>query len=271
MYESFWKLSGKPFSQRSELSGFYRSQSHHAALLRLRYGMDNFAGPGLIMGLSGTGKSSLVRVFAAEHEEMRPFVHVVFPALECNELLRLIASELTQTSMADVEGTDQVLQETQKSLRKHAAAGRRPLVCIDDAHLLSDDALQYVVQPLLNLAESDPEVRLSILLAGLPVLSSRLRKVGELAERIAVTTPLSGFTAKETADFVQGRLEQVNGRSEIFTADALQRLFEVTAGNPRRINRLCDMALLVGFAEQLDEITEVQIDAVGAELLPAAA
>jgi hypothetical protein len=48
-------------------------------------------------------------------------------------------------------------------------------------------------------------------------------------------------------------------------------LFEITAGNPRRINRLSDMALLVGFAEQLGQITVGQIDAVSAELMPAAA
>jgi type II secretory pathway predicted ATPase ExeA len=95
--------------------------------------------------------------------------------------------------------------------------------------------------------------------------------VGELSERIAVTTPLSGFTVAETADYVTTALTRVNGRDDIFSPGALNRLFEVTAGNPRRLNRLCDMALLVGYAEQLNQITEAHIDAVGAELLPAAA
>ncbi len=271
MYEAFWKLTGKPFANRSELAHFYRSKSHHAALLRLKYGLDNFAGPGLIMGLSGTGKSTLVRVFAGEHAEFRPFVHIVFPALECDDLLRLIASELSESAHVEGAGTDSVLRNIQKSLRSFSQRNQQPLLCIDDAHLLSEDALQFVVQPLLNMVESDPSIRLSILLAGLPVLSSRLRKIGELSERIAVATPVSGFTASETADYVSDCLKRVSGPSSIFTPDALQRLFEITAGNPRRINRLCDMALLVGYAEQLSQITETQIDAVGAELLPAAA
>ena len=271
MYESFWKLSGKPFANRCEPHHFYRGKSHHAALLRLKYSLENFAGPGLIVGLSGTGKSTLVRTFAEESPELRPFVHVVFPALDCHDLLRLIAAELCPSLPADVSGMDNVLRNIQKSLRAFTAKNQRPLICLDDAHLLSEDALQFVVQPLLNLAESDPSVRLSILLAGLPILSSRLRKVGELSERIAVTTPLSGFTASETADYVTVCLKQVNGSSNIFSAGALQRLYDVTAGNPRRINRLCDMALLVGYAEQLTQISEAQIDAVGAELLPAAA
>lgn len=271
MYESFWKLSGKPFSHRGEAAQFYRSKSHHSALLRLQYGLENFAGPAVVMGMSGTGKSSLVKAFAAERTNLRPFMHIVFPALGCDELFRMIATELTGESLSDMSGTDNVLRVIQKSLRSHAEQDQQPLLCIDDAHLLSEDALQFVVQPLLNLVESDHSIRLSILLAGLPVLSSRLRKVGELCERIAVTTPLSGFTASETADYVRICLKQVRGSEEIFSADAIRRLHEITAGNPRRINRLCDMALLVGYAEQLDQITDAQIDAVGAELLQAAA
>jgi type II secretory pathway predicted ATPase ExeA len=271
MYESFWKLSGKPFSHRSETAQLYRSKSHHAALLRLKYGLENFPGPGLVIGLSGTGKSTLARTFAADNSEFRPFAHVVFPALGCDDLLRLIAAELCGHAAPDGVGTDAVLRQIQQSLKQYSEKGLQPLLCIDDAHLLSDDALQYVVQPLLNMSESDALTRMSILLLGLPTLSSRLRKVGELSERIAVTTPLSGFTAAETADYVITAIKRVNGREDIFSPEALNRLFEITAGNPRRINRLCDMALLVGYAEQLSQITEAHIDAVGAELLPAAA
>jgi general secretion pathway protein A len=271
MYETFWKLSGKPFSHRSESSQLYRSKSHHAALLRLRYGLENFPGPGLVIGLSGTGKSTLARTFAAENTEFRPFAHVIFPALGCEDLFRLIAAELCGNAVPEVLPTDAVLRQIQNCLKQNSEKGQQPLLCIDDAHLLSDDALQFVIQPLLNMSESDESTRLSILLLVLPALSSRLRKVGELSERIAVTTPLSGFTATETADYVKSALQRVNGRDDIFSPEALIRLFEVTSGNPRRVNRLCDMALLVGYAEQLSQITEAHIDAVGAELLPAAA
>lgn len=271
MYESFWNLSGKPFSHRSESAHLYRSKSHHAALLRLKYGLENFPGPGLVIGLSGTGKSTLARTFAADHQEFRPFAHVVFPALGCDDLLRLIAAELCGNATPDGAGTDAVLRQIQMSLKQYSGRGQQPLLCIDDAHLLSDDALQFVIQPLLNLSESDDSTRLSILLLGLPTLSSRLRKLGELSERIAVTTPLTGFTAAETVDYVTTALKRVHGRDDIFSPEALNRLFEITAGNPRRINRLCDMALLVGYAEQLTQITAAHIDAVGAELLPAAA
>lgn len=270
MYETYWNLTGKPFLQRSEPARFYRSKSHQAALLRLTYGLDNLSGPGLVLGLSGTGKSSLVRVFAEGRPTQRPFIHIVFPALDGDDLLRLIAAELNAQSSSDT-GSDAVLREIHQSLRKYTALGCQPLICFDDAHLLSDDALQEVVQPLLNLAETDEKARLSVLLVGQPVLSSKIRKHSQLSERIAVTTPLQGFSAAETADYVAVCLNNAAGRSDIFTPGAVQRLFEVTAGNPRRINRLGDMALLVGYADQLPQITESQIDAVSTELMPAAA
>ncbi len=274
MYEAYWKLSHKPFSQRHDPARFYRSKSHQTALLRLKYAMDNLAGPCLILGASGTGKTSLVKLLSADHGDLRPLVHIVFPAISPDDLLRLVASEIAMfacVSPVNSAGSDGVLREILTSLRRLASTGRRTLLCFDDAHLLSEEALLQVVQPLLNLAESEDQALLAVLLVGQPVLSAKIRKLHLISERIAVTTALSGFTANETSDYVRGSLLQSGGRSDIFSANALQRLFEITAGNPRRINRLSDMALLVGYAEQLGQITAGQIDAVSAELMPAAA
>jgi general secretion pathway protein A len=43
-------------------------------------------------------------------------------------------------------------------------------------------------------------------------------------------------------------------------------IFELTAGIPRRINRLCDFALLVGFANQSERILANQIENVHGEI-----
>lgn len=270
MYESYWNMSARPFSQHAEPVSFFRSRSCNSALLRLNYAVANLSGPGLILGPSGTGKSCLIRYFASEHTELRPFVHLVFPALECDELLRMIQSELTDGPVTSATGTDAVLRDIRSDLRRHTSFGRRPLLFFDDAHLLSDDALQYVVQPLLNLAESDANLKMSVLLAAQPAFGSRLRRFGQIAERVSVTTPLSGFSASETRDYVKNSLSSSGSSDAIFSDAALQRLFEVTSGIPRRINRLCDMALLVGYADQLTEITATQIDSVAGELLSAA-
>jgi general secretion pathway protein A len=46
---------------------------------------------------------------------------------------------------------------------------------------------------------------------------------------------------------------------------------ELTQGIPRRINRLCDLALVVGFAARQATIDSAQLEAVNDELVTVAA
>ena len=175
MYEAYWKLSQKPFTQRQDPSRFYRSKSHQTALLRLNYAIDNLTGPGLILGASGTGKTALVKLLSADSSGLQPFIHIVFPAISPDDLLRHVAGEVaTFAAISPVlsTGNDGVLREIVNSLRRLASTGHRPLICFDDAHLLSEESLEQVVQPLLNLAEADDSALLSVLLVGQPVCCS---------------------------------------------------------------------------------------------------
>jgi general secretion pathway protein A len=168
-------------------------------------------------------------------------------------------------------GRDTVFREIRGALRRHALQGRRPLLFFDDAHQLSDEALMQTVLPLLTLAESDANIGLSVILAGQPILLPRIRRFGELSERVTAASPLHGFTAVETADYVQQCLRQAGADRPLFTDQALASLHDVSGGIPRRINRIGDMALLVGFAEQRSVIGEQQIESLASELLPSAA
>ncbi|MEY2724358.1 MAG: hypothetical protein RLZZ458_225 [Planctomycetota bacterium] len=275
MYESYWQLSSRPFMQTPEPAAFFRSQSGSAVLLRFRYAVENLCGPALLLGTSGCGKSSLIRWFASEDTALRPFVHMVLPSLGCDEQLRMLLAEISEdnrTSAAAANATlDVVFRELRIQLRRHTSHGRRPLLFFDDAHLLSDDVLQQVVLPLLHLAESDPNLKLMIILAAQPSFASRIRRFGQLSERITVASTLSGFTVEETASYIQMCLATAGATAPIFSRSAVRRLHEVSAGIPRRLNRLCDMALLVGFADQKAQIVETDIDAIAGELMPAAA
>ncbi len=273
MYEAYWKLTARPFAQAADPPLFFRSQSCAAALVRFRYAVDNLSGPALLLGSSGSGKTSLIRWFASEYTQLRPFVHVVIPSLGVEEQLRMLLSELSEDGRPGsmIGSLDVVFRELRVQLRRHAACGRRPLLFFDDAHLLSDECLQQVLLPLLHLAESDANLKLSLLLAAQPAFAPRIRRFSQLSERVAVTATLSGFSHEETSAYVKQCLELAGNTAVVFTRDALQRLHEVSSGIPRRLNRLCDMALLVGFAEQKSQLSAADIDAIAGELLPAAA
>jgi general secretion pathway protein A len=62
---------------------------------------------------------------------------------------------------------------------------------------------------------------------------------------------------------------QAAGRStELFNASAAEAVHALTHGTPRRINRICDLALLVGYAEERQSITAEHVEAVADELAP---
>ena len=66
---------------------------------------------------------------------------------------------------------------------------------------------------------------------------------------------------------VEHRLQTAGAARPCFDTQALQSLFELSSGIPRRINRLCDMALLVGYVDQLNLVTQNEIEAVADELM----
>ncbi|MDG1895389.1 MAG: AAA family ATPase [Fuerstiella sp.] len=272
MYQEYWGLSEKPFAYRTAATELYPSQALRAASLRLQYCFRNNAGAALLIGQSGVGKSSVLRKLAADDLNLRPFANVVFPALSCTELQRVVAAEVLETSSVDnLESPDTIFAQLRTSLRSHTAQSRHPVIVFDEAHLLTNDALNQVVLPLLSVADMDATLSLTVVLAGQPSLAAHVGRNAQLRDRIAVTATMDGFTESETMEYIQTCMTAAGADRTIFAADAIQAITQLSAGNPRRVNRLCDMALLVGYADQLSEVTASDIESLAAEILPAAA
>ncbi|MEZ6062964.1 MAG: AAA family ATPase [Planctomycetaceae bacterium] len=279
MYEAFWGFTSKPFGGRQALEAPASSRSQQTALLRLNYAFDNGSRAAAVVGSCGLGKSQVIRLLKAERPERRNVISVVFPSLSPLELLRIVADDINPGHSSALESApmDAVLLSIRTSLRRLAdglhqqGGGRQTVICFDDAHLLSSDAMTCAIQSLLNLADIESRSELCVVLAGQPVLVSRLVRQPQLNERIGVVATLQGFGFAEMVNYVTSQLASVGCSRQVFTEAALRSLYDLSHGNPRRINRLCDMALLVGCADRCSEITERELEAVAAELMPAAA
>ena len=62
MYESYWQLQRRPFENNADPQFYYPGESHQAALLKLRYAVENRRGGALLAGVSGSGKTLLVNM-----------------------------------------------------------------------------------------------------------------------------------------------------------------------------------------------------------------
>ena len=76
-----------------------------------------------------------------------------------------------------------------------------------------------------------------------------------------------GNATQALLDFKQAPSDTYRERLAETLRAAYAPIFEVTGGLPRRINRLCDLSLLIGYADGLDKITPEEIESVAEELV----
>ena len=271
MYESYWKIEQKPFENRSDPRFYYPDESHQAALLKLRYAVENCRGAALLAGPSGSGKTFLVGMLrGALDERCSPFVHLVFPQMSAEELLAYLAVELGQmTNTGSTPGVHHSIGSIAKALAENTERGKHAVVVIDEAHLIGDSRTLEALRLLLNF-EFAGRPGMTLLLVGQPGILPILDRTPQLEERLGVKCLLRPLTQSATAEYVGHRLSLAGAADAIFDADALQTLHQLTHGIPRRINRLCDLALLIGYAEEQSRITSEQLESVSRELVSVA-
>lgn len=270
MYSQHWKLERRPFENTLEPEFFFPSQTHQAAVLKLRYLIENQKGAGVLVGPTGTGKTFVTRRLVQElGSQIGPWLNFVFPQMTADDLLTDIAirlgGELATASPNSILPRSAALRIIERSLDEHARAGRHPVLVIDDAHLIDDPATLQTLELLLNF-QQPPQRAFSLILLGDRLLLSRLSRLPRFDERLAVRAMLQSLSPDETARYIRFRLEVSGARNAIFDTEALAEIADLSEGIPRRINRLADLALLVGYADGRRELTAADVAAVSDEL-----
>jgi len=270
MYESYWQLRQKPFDSSLDAMFYFPGESHQGALLKLRYAVESRRGAALLAGPAGTGKTLLLTMLRSLlGETFSPFVHLVYPAMSTSELLAYLADELENTRTTSEGATHESIRRIERFLADNVQKGRHAVVVVDEAHLVDSNRTLETLRLLLNLGPSGPP-SLTLLLAGQPGILPILDRTPQLEERLGVKCLLRPFTEQETGEYVAHRLKIAGANREIIEPDAVPTLYQLTHGIPRLINRLCDLALLIGFAEEQRTLTAAHFEAVSQELVTVA-
>ncbi len=270
MYEEYWQLETKPFEPTADARGYYPSETHQGALLKLRYMIENRRGASVLVGPSGTGKTMLVQMLRRQlPERFAPIVHLVFPQMSSRELLTYLADALHAPAVEGPAGLDQTVRRIERFVADNAQRGRHAVVVIDEAQVLVQCEALETVRLLLNFQEG-AQPGMTLLLAGQPSLLPALGRMPTLDDRMGVKTLLRPFTLEESVSYVTHRLTAAGASRPIFDDSALEALHQFGHGVARQINRLADLALLIGYAEELPQLSAKHIEAVSEELIAVA-
>ena len=277
MYAPFFGLTQAPFSIAPDPHMLFMSQRHREALAHLLYGVgggDGKAGGAgggfvLLTGEIGTGKTTVCRCFL---EQIPPSCNVAYifnPKLTVIELLQSIFDEfrIAPPAYRVLPTVKDYLDPLNAFLLQAHAAGRNNVLIIDEAQNLSADVLEQL-RLLTNLETSERKL-LQIVLIGQPQLRAKLQQpeLEQLAQRVIARYHLEALTASETAQYIQHRLEVSGLKGAVpFDRKALRHIHRVARGVPRRINLLCDRALLGAYAGGQSVIGERIVAKAAAEV-----
>jgi general secretion pathway protein A len=253
MYTRFFSLKQAPFSIAPDPRYLFMTDSHREALAHLLYGIGGGGGLVLLTGEIGAGKTTVCRCFLEQVPANCNVAYIFNPKLTVNELLQSICDEfhirLERSDAAPASVKDYVDALTSYLLKTHAE-GQNNVLVIDEAQNLSADVLEQL-RLLTNLETSERKL-LQIILIGQPELRTILERpdLQQLAQRIIARYHLRPLTEGETASYIQHRLAVAGLESAPPLQPRLAKyIHRLTKGVPRRINLLCDRALLGAYAE----------------------
>ncbi len=131
-----------------------------------------------------------------------------------------------------------------------ARTGKKLLLIIDECQRARPDLLEEIGR--LADMDTQPIKVLNIFLIGQNELNDILQNHhdGALHQRIEISYAVPPLDLDETAALVHHRLTVAGGKENIFTPDAIREIYDFSEGIPRKINIICDHALLSGFIKE---------------------
>jgi len=249
IYNSFFGFSENPFNLTPDPRYLFMSPCHKEAVEHMLYGINERKGFIVITGGIGTGKTTLCRTLLNHLGEETRSALIFNSFISDMELLKSINQEFGIIMPSEAETKKDYIDALNRFLLDIFTGGGNAVLIIDEAQNLSHDVLEQI--RMLSNLETAKEKLIQIILIGQPELQGVLSSpsLRQLNERVTVRYELAPLSFKDMRGYMEHRMIVAGGHGIArFTNRALREIYHYSRGNPRRINNVCDRALLVSYA-----------------------
>ena len=262
MYCSHFGLHRPPFNNTPDPTFYFSTPEHEEALATLQYATLQRKGFVLVTGEIGAGKTLVGRLFMRQIERDATVAVINHTNLNGQQLLTAICSEFEIETPAGESGP-QLLERLQNFLLDQFAKDRYAVVLLDEAQNLPNESFEEL--RMLGNLEADDAKLLQVCILGQPELRDRIRQPGmrQLDQRLFRRFHLPALNRDQTKAYIQHRLTVAGAPgAELFSEEAIDRIYAASRGVPRVVNQICDNALLTAYGENIKQVSSRIVDRI---------
>ena len=261
MYKEFFGMKHTPFVRDVPTEELYESKSMHDALGRLAYAADRqlFA---VVTADPGCGKSTLIRKFdAGLPKDQYILLYISDSKLTPKWFYNGLLDQLGLESRYYRGDAKRSLQREIEIIR---GVQKKKVVCVlDEAHLLEKETIEEF-RFMLNYRFDSMSPMALILVGQTELWDEKLsrQRYAAVRQRIDIYCRLKHLDRAETEQYISSHLTYAGASIDIFGTKAIDSIYQLSAGIPRQINRLCAKSLMYGFQQQRHVIDEYAVSYV---------
>jgi len=251
MYLDYWNLKEAPFQNVADARFAYLCDQHHEGLARLVYLVQNRKLGGILTGPYGVGKTMVLEMLAQElqKDSSTRYIHIDYHPGSPLGLARQI---ITMMRIKDQVGRIDEPSELITFLKMDGAKLGHTTLVIDEAQMIESSDVYHFLHLLMNLTIPNKHgfrnmPMFTVILAGFADMAKLLSQDESMCQRLQMVWNLDPLDDQQILEYIQHRIRVAGGDIWIFEKDAVEEIarhYHI----PRRINNICDVALMLGYA-----------------------
>ena len=248
MYNKFFGFSEKPFEVTPDPKFLFLTKAYQEILSSLVYGIRERRGFIALVGEVGTGKTLMLNALLDRLDHRAKVAFIFNSDLTFKQMLIMAICDFglatPEENLSKVEAIQRLNELAIMQLEKSGYV----VIIVDEAQGLSHKTMENL--RMLSNLETRKHKLLQIILSGQPELDTKLRKPEwrQLVQRISIKRYSTQLSEEDSYSYVQHRLNIAGFKGPfLFNDEALKLIWQHSRGIPRKINIICDNALLIGY------------------------